>query len=411
MKHQPPPAAEPARRAPAIRTVLEEQKLEALLQKIAGATGLAVALADYRGDECAHINCCAFCRMMREGSHPICTAANATNAFGITQACVTEQPCLFFCPYGLLMMAVPIIVEGQYLGGFIAGQVRCTDAPAATVHLKTILPYERGFLRRRAIRQAFDAIPVVPYQKFADTADLIALLLCGAGEGAADRALRRSPAPARRGTDGLRAAALAQLLDLIHQGQYSALLRAIPALVQHLLAQERETAPEALCLPLAQAMAPGEDLAAAAAAALPPRLGGSDALAPSADYWIFFLSVAADRALRARFLHRHSQFAPLFALIDSRLQSDLPLAELCQSCRFSQSYMSRLFRAQFHVSVTEYLHWRRIALGRLYLAFPAGSITEIGCLLGYSDGSYFSKVFKKYTGLSPRQYQRLTNHL
>lgn len=149
-----------------ITALLGEKRMEALLHKIAGATDLAVALADYRGDECAHINCCNFCRSMRAGKGPVCTAASAANAFGIAQACVTEKPFIYFCPYGLMLMAVPIIVHGQYLGGFIAGQVRCSDAPADTVHLKNILPHDRNFLNHPGIRREFDAIPVLPYQKF-----------------------------------------------------------------------------------------------------------------------------------------------------------------------------------------------------------------------------------------------------
>lgn len=161
-----------------ITTFFDEEELRDLMCKIAGATGFAVALADYRGDECTQfINYCDFCKIAREGSDPICTAANATNAFGIAQASVTEKPFIYFCPYGLLMIAIPIIVDEQYLGGFIGGQVRCDDAPENTVHLKNILSYDKDFLQKALLKQKFEEIPVVPYQKFVDTSELIALVI------------------------------------------------------------------------------------------------------------------------------------------------------------------------------------------------------------------------------------------
>lgn len=166
-----------ARKKYAVAAILDQQALEYLARKIAGITGFAFALTNYRGDEYTCVNYCNFCLAAREGPCPICTAANATNAFGIAQASVTEKPFIYFCPYGLLIAAVPIIVDGQYLGGFIAGQVRCEDAPADTVHLKNVLPYNRDFLQDDAIRRSFDAIAVIPYQKFMDATDLMAFTL------------------------------------------------------------------------------------------------------------------------------------------------------------------------------------------------------------------------------------------
>lgn len=166
-----------ARKKYAVATILDQQALEYLARKIAGITGFAFALTDYRGDEYTCVNYCDFCLAARKGPCPICTAANATNAFGISQASVTEKPFIYFCPYGLLIAAVPIIIDGQYLGGFIAGQVRCEDAPSDTVHLKNVLPYNRDFLQNDAIRRSFASIPVIPYQKFVDSTDLMAFTL------------------------------------------------------------------------------------------------------------------------------------------------------------------------------------------------------------------------------------------
>lgn len=155
-------------------SLFEEEDLEKILWHLASATDLAVALADYRGDECTDcINYAEFCRFAREGDPPLCTAANATNAFGFTQAAVTKKPFIYFCPYNLLMFAIPIVVNGEYLGGFVGGQVRCEDAPEDTVHLKNVLPYKKDFLDDELTRKIWEETNLVSYEKFVNVAALM----------------------------------------------------------------------------------------------------------------------------------------------------------------------------------------------------------------------------------------------
>lgn len=157
-------------------SLFEEEGLEKLLWQLATATDLAVALADFRGDECTDcINYAEFCRYAREdhGQGPLCAAANATNAFGITQAAVTKKPFIYFCPYGLLMFAIPIIVNDEYLGGFVGGQVRCVDAPADTVHLKNVLPSKKDFLEDDEAREYYEQANLVSFEKFVNVAALM----------------------------------------------------------------------------------------------------------------------------------------------------------------------------------------------------------------------------------------------
>lgn len=161
-----------------LSTLFEEEYLDQMIRKIATATDMAVALANYRGDECTHhINFCEFCRVARQGDDPVCKVSNATNAFGITQAAVIKKPFIYFCPYDLLMVAIPIIVDEEYLGGFIGGQVRCEDAPKGIVKLKNVMPCKENYLEDEELRAIYETTPLLPYQKVVDTADLIETFL------------------------------------------------------------------------------------------------------------------------------------------------------------------------------------------------------------------------------------------
>lgn len=155
-------------------SLFEEESLDEILWQVANATDLAVALADFKGDECTDcINYAEFCRYMREGESPLCSVSNATNAFGITQAAVQKKPFIYFCPYGLLMFAIPIIVEGEFIGGLVGGQVRCEDAPPDTVQLNKVMPFKEDFLEDDVIREKYMEAHLIPYKKYLSMAYLM----------------------------------------------------------------------------------------------------------------------------------------------------------------------------------------------------------------------------------------------
>jgi len=79
---------------------------------------------------------------------------------------------------------------------------------------------------------------------------------------------------------------------------------------------------------------------------------------------------------------------------------------LCQS-GYSKDYARRMFLAETKMSPQEYLTNIRIAHAKKLLEQIDRnqlSISDIGAMSGYYDAKYFSRVFKKTTGLSPTEY-------
>ncbi len=52
-----------------------------------------------------------------------------------------------------------------------------------------------------------------------------------------------------------------------------------------------------------------------------------------------------------------------------------------------------------------YLQMIRIAHAKNLLVNSSKSVTEVGQLCGYGDAYYFSRIFKKYCGMSPQQWR------
>jgi len=84
----------------------------------------------------------------------------------------------------------------------------------------------------------------------------------------------------------------------------------------------------------------------------------------------------------------------------------LTLAELSKYFHFNTSYLSSYFSAHMKEGFSEYLNKIRIEKAMELLNDDSITISEISGRVGYSDHSYFCKVFKKFTGDSPSSYRR-----
>ncbi|MGT2801785.1 helix-turn-helix domain-containing protein [Streptococcus henryi] len=91
--------------------------------------------------------------------------------------------------------------------------------------------------------------------------------------------------------------------------------------------------------------------------------------------------------------------------IATHINEPLSVAKLAQELYQNRSYLSRLFKAEMSVNLSEYILTRKIIEAKDLLRFSEKSISEISNFLAFSSQSYFQTVFKKHTGLTPVQYR------
>lgn len=91
--------------------------------------------------------------------------------------------------------------------------------------------------------------------------------------------------------------------------------------------------------------------------------------------------------------------------IESNLDSDLSLSCLASLNNVSPSYMSTLFKSETGLTVTEFITKKRIDLAMHLLKNQNMQIQSVAQKCGILDLQYFSKVFKKHTGKTPRQFR------
>lgn len=92
--------------------------------------------------------------------------------------------------------------------------------------------------------------------------------------------------------------------------------------------------------------------------------------------------------------------------ISENLNKRLSLNEVAAVFNLSPSYLSQLFAKYVGEGFVEYITGMRIAAAKEMLARGEGRIYEVAERLGFENAFYFSKVFKKLEGVSPREYLR-----
>lgn len=83
----------------------------------------------------------------------------------------------------------------------------------------------------------------------------------------------------------------------------------------------------------------------------------------------------------------------------------LSVPDVSQYVRLSSSYVCTLFKNETGQTLNQYLTDYRIKMSKQLLGDPRFKITDISSKVGYSDGNYYSKTFKKIVGLSPSEYR------
>lgn len=93
--------------------------------------------------------------------------------------------------------------------------------------------------------------------------------------------------------------------------------------------------------------------------------------------------------------------------IENNLNKKITLNELAEHVHLSKYYFSHLFQESMQVSPSRYITERRIQYAKTLMASSSLSIREIAEKSGFDNAMYFSNVFKKHEGISPKSFNSL----
>jgi len=94
-------------------------------------------------------------------------------------------------------------------------------------------------------------------------------------------------------------------------------------------------------------------------------------------------------------------------IIGKRYMEDLNINKIAESVYLSPNYISLIFKQETGETIIDYLTKTRMEEAKILLKETDFKIFDISEMVGFQDSSYFSKVFKKYTGIHPQKFRTL----
>ena len=94
--------------------------------------------------------------------------------------------------------------------------------------------------------------------------------------------------------------------------------------------------------------------------------------------------------------------------ITTHANDTITLEEIASKFYVSKEYLSKIFKQEYGINITDYIVQLRMELAQYHLTESDQSIKEIAEIVGYEDVSYFYRVFRKHFGIAPGEMRKST---
>lgn len=91
--------------------------------------------------------------------------------------------------------------------------------------------------------------------------------------------------------------------------------------------------------------------------------------------------------------------------VRSHYMEEISMREAARAVNYSEPYFCKMFKMQYGQNFTSYLSEYRINEAKKLLCQPNVNVKDVGARVGYPDSNYFTKVFRRLTGMNPSEYR------
>jgi ligand-binding sensor protein/AraC-like DNA-binding protein len=333
-----------------LNKILDLQKWKRLQDSLASVTKLAILTVDYKGNPVtSHSSCQAFCNSVRKDPEllPYCQKCDSR---GGLEAVRLNEPYIYLCHFNIIDIAIPITIDGKYIGAVMAGQVKLSDSDKSRGLEQIVVSQDPHMheTKLEKLRDSYDQLPVMTYEEIVTISKMLSLLCNYIVEEALDKNLLIEMFSQSSGSDKHGKLNLSAILP-----GYS---------IRNIESIKRE---------MTNAIAD-----AYLSSSPEEREITNPVLQPALDY-----------------IHTHKS-------------EQVTLKQAAELCHLSPSYFSRLFAKETSENFTVYLARLKIKWAKKLLEATDMPISQISDELGFNESGYFIKTFKKYEDITPAVYRK-----
>lgn len=337
-----------------LNKILDLKKWKRLQDSLATVTKLAILTVDYKGNPVTgHSSCQAFCQSVRKDPEllPYCQKCDAR---GGLEAVRLNEPYVYLCHFNVIDIAIPITIDGKYIGAVMAGQVKLSDRERARDMEQIVTPQNRELHESKleGLREHYDQLPVMTYEEIVNISTMLSLLCSYIVEEALNKNLLVEMIQKTSGASNPSESGGELSLSTILPG-YS--IRNIESIKK-------------------------EMTNAIADAYLSSGPESTDAFSPAIQ--------------------------PALDYIHSVKSEQVTLKKAAELCHLSPSYFSRLFAKETGENFTSYQARLKIKWAKKLLEGTDMPIAQISDELGFNESGYFIKTFKRFEELTPALYRK-----
>lgn len=111
------------------------------------------------------------------------------------------------------------------------------------------------------------------------------------------------------------------------------------------------------------------------------------------------------RRARPRVWTNDERMKRVLSHIHSHIAEDIDVEELAGVASVTKPYFIKLFKREFGFPPIQYINNKKVERAQLLLYTTDKAIKEVAYELGFSDHSYFIRLFHKHSGMTPQQYR------
>lgn len=155
-----------------IADVFDLEVLQRIQDSFSYATGFATITVDYKGNPITeYSNFSKYCLKVREDQHCL-ECCYRSDAHGGIESARSGKPSIYICHGGLVDLAVPIMVKGNYLGAILSGQIRIPKEEMDKLPMGSGMPLS-DFSNNPEITRLHDETVVTTLSQVKASADLL----------------------------------------------------------------------------------------------------------------------------------------------------------------------------------------------------------------------------------------------